>query len=196
MRYPSGTKHKMTDNKNNINYANRGMSLEKELNATNQYYREIDKAFIYKKPTPIKITKVSYPSRCEAIIKEAFFESPSTLDYNGLYKGCYIDFDAKETRTSTSFPLSNIHPHQIKHIKNIVIHGGICFLIIRFVKLNETYLLKGEDFIDFITSNTRKSIPFTYFKEKAYLIKDTYLPSVDYLKIVDQIYGGIINGKQ
>lgn len=192
MNYPNGIKHKTNTQKNNINYANRGMSLEADLNLSNEYYREKSIAFIYKKPTPIKVTKVSYPSRCEAIIKEAFFEKPSTTDYNGLYKGKYIDFEAKETNLSTSFPLSNIHKHQIEHIKNIVIHGGICFLIVRFVKINETFLLKGEDFISFIDSNVRKSIPLNYFKEKAFLIKDGYLPRIDYLKVVDQIYGGVL----
>lgn len=196
MNYPNGMKSKNIPKSNkNINYANRGMTLEADLNISNEYYRNEKKAFIYKKPTPIKITKVSYPSRSEAIIKEAFFEKPSTTDYNGLYKGKYMDFEAKETRLSTSFPLNNIHPHQIEHIRNIVIHGGICFLIVRFVKINETYLLKGEDFIDFIDTNKRKSIPLPYFKEKAYLIKDEYLPRVDYLKIVDQIYGGVLNDK-
>ncbi len=193
MNYPNGIKTKnIPKNSDHINYANRGMSLEDDLNITNQYYRERDIAFIYKKPTPIKITKVFYPSRREAIIKEAFFEQPSTTDYNGLYKGNYIDFEAKETQLTTSFPLSNIHPHQIEHIKKIVIHGGICFLIVRFVKRNETYLLTGKDFIDFIQTNNRKSIPLPYFKEKAYLIKDGYLPRVDYLKIVDKLYGGVL----
>lgn len=193
MNYPNGRKAKsIPKTTQNINYANRGMSLEADLNITNEYYKDENIAFIYKKPTPIKITKVSYPSRSEAIIKEAFFEKPSTTDYNGLYKGKYIDFEAKETNLSTSFPLNNIHPHQIEHIKKMVIHGGICFLIIRFVKRNETYLLTGEDFIAFITTNNRKSIPLTYFQEKAYLIKDTYLPRVDYLKIIDTIYGGVL----
>ncbi len=192
MNYPNGIKHKTNTQKNNINYANRGMSLEADLNLSNEYYREKSVAFIYKKPTPIKVTKVSYPSRCEAIIKEAFFEKPSTTDYNGLYKGKYIDFEAKETNLSTSFPLSNIHKHQIEHIKNIVIHGGVCFLIVRFIKKNETFLLKGEDLISFIDSNVRKSIPLNYFKEKAFLIEDGYLPRIDYLKVVDQIYGGVL----
>ena len=185
MKYPSGSKK--TFHKKEINYANRGMSLEDDINLSNEYYRNIDKAYIYKKPTPIKITKVDYPSRSKAIIKEAFFLEPSTTDYNGIYKGKYIDFEAKETRNKTSFPLDNIHKHQIKHIRHILNHGGIVFLIVRFNFLNETYLLEGKDFITYIDQNTRKSIPNSYFKERGHLIKDGYQPRIDYLKVVDEI---------
>ena len=123
MNYPNGIKKNLSINNNlihtNINYGNRGMTLEGELNLTNEYYREIDKAYIYKKPTPIKITKVDYPSRDKAVIKEAFFTIPSTTDYNGIYNGKYIDFEAKETASKTAFTLQYIHPYQIKHIENI-----------------------------------------------------------------------------
>jgi len=189
MKYPNGIKKQNIIN--NISYTNRGMTLENDLNETNEYYRQIDKAYIYKKPTPIKITKVDYPSRDKAVIKEAFFSAPSTTDYNGIYKGKYIDFEAKETKSKTSFPLTNIHSHQIEHIKNIHNHQGIVFLIVRFVLLNETYLLLSKDFLDFIKKNKRNSIPLSFFKENAYLIKEGYRPRVDYLKIIDDIIGGI-----
>ena len=122
LNYPSGIK-KNTQIKNSFlkkeSYKNRGMTLENELNSSNEYYREIDKAYIYKKPTPIKITKVDYPSRDKTIIKEAFFTIPSTTDYNGIYKGEYIDFEAKETKSTTSFSLTNIHKHQIQILYNL-----------------------------------------------------------------------------
>ena len=191
MNYPNGVKKHNIDNTNKeISYKNRGMSLESELNDTNEYYRIIDKAYIYKKPTPIKITKVDYPSRDKAVIKEAFFTVPSTTDYNGLYCGKYIDFEAKETRSKSSFSLSNIHPHQINHLRNINNHQGIAFLIVRFTTLNETYLLFAKDFLEFIDNTDRKSIPIDFFREKAFLIKDGYKPTIDYLKIIDNIIGG------
>lgn len=191
MNYPNGIKKKNLNIASTpISYKNRGMNLEDELNKSNEYYREIDKAYIYKKPTPIKITKVDYPSRDKAVIKEAFFTIPSTTDYNGLYKGYYIDFEAKESKSSTSFTLSNIHPHQIKHLQNIARHKGISFLIIRFTTLNKTYLLTTEKLNLFLENADRKSIPIEYFKENAYLIKDGYNPRIDYLKIVDKLIGG------
>lgn len=189
MKYPNGIKLNTTKN---ITYANRGMTLEEDINLTNAYYLERNIAFIYKKPTPIQVIKVDY-SKNSAIIKEAYFKEPSTTDYNGLYKGRYIDFDAKETNNTTSFPLNNVHHHQIKHIKDIVLNNGIGFLIIRFNKLNKTYLLLGEDLINFIDNNKRKSIPLIFFEKHAYLIEEKYIPRVDYLKVIDSIIGGIKN---
>lgn len=194
MNYPNGIKKseifniKSSDSK--LSHKNRGMTLEYELNLSNEYYQEIDKAYIYKKPTPVKIVKVDYPSRDKAVIKEAYFTIPSTTDYNGIYKGKYIDFEAKETQSKTSFALTNIHPHQIKHLKNISNHSGIAFLIIRFTSLNETYLLEQEKFNDYIETSKKKSIPITYFRKEAYLLKDGYKPRIDYLKIVDKLIGG------
>ena len=189
MKYPSGIKLNTTKN---IAYDNRGMTLESDINFTNQYYIDNNIAFIYKKPTPIQIVKTDY-SKNSAIIKEAYFKEPSTTDYNGLYKGMYIDFEAKETESKTSFPLSNLHKHQIKHIENIINNNGIGFLIVRFNKLNKTFLLLGQHLISFIKNNERKSIPLNYFEEKAYLIEEKYIPRIDYLKIIDLLYGGIKN---
>ena len=189
MNYPKGIKHNEVKNKEIINYGNRGMALEEDINITNKYYVDKKIAFIYKKPTPIQVTKIDYSNK-GMIIKEAFFKEPSTTDYNGLYKGKYIDFDAKETESKTSFPLANVHIHQIKHIKNIVENGGIGFLIVRFVKLNKYFILLGEDLIDFIKKSDRKSIPLSYFEEKGHIIEYGYMPRLDYLKVIDDIYGG------
>lgn len=172
-----------------INYGNRGMNLEHLLNLSNSYYVLEDIALIYKKPTPIGVIDVHYSTKGK-IIDKAFFKAPSTLDYNGLYRGKYIEFEAKETKVKTSFPLHNIHPHQIKHIRNVLRHHGIVFLIIQF--LQGVYLLKGEDFLDYIDHQKRKSIPFSYIQEKGHLIREQIDPPLDYLKVVDQIYfGGI-----
>ncbi len=187
LNYPNGLKKDNINNSTITTYNNRGMSLEEDINQTNEYYLIEDIAIIYKKPTPIKITKVDYPSRSEAKIKEAFFKEPSTTDYNGLYKGFYIDFEAKETKNKTAFSLDNIHPHQIKHLKNIYNHGGIAFLIVRFTTLGETYLLYSKDFLDFLDTEKRKSIPIDYFREKGYIIKEGYRPRIDYIKIIDNL---------
>ncbi len=185
MNYPNGLKKQHTNHL--ITYGNRGMNLESDLNLTNEYYRNIDKAYIYKKPTPIKIVKVDYKSRKLATINEAYFMEPSTTDYNGIYRGKYIDFEAKETKSKTSFSLENIHKHQIRHIKNILNHGGIAFLIIRFSNLNLTYFLDAHDFFSYIEENDRKSIPLDYFKKKGYILEYKLNPRLDYLKVVDKL---------
>lgn len=62
--------------KNNyVTYANKGLLLEEDINITNVYYRNTDRALIYKKPTPIKIVKVVYPNSKSSKITEAFLKN-------------------------------------------------------------------------------------------------------------------------
>ena len=160
------------------------MTLEDDINKTNEYYNLQNIALVYKKPTPIQVVQVEYPKNR---IREAYFHEPSTLDYTGIYKGKYLEFDAKETQSKTSFPLSNIHVHQMKHMEKVVHFGGIAFLIVRFSSLNLTYLILGEDVIQFEQVYKRKSIPIDFFKKYGYSIELKYSPRLDYIKIVDRI---------
>lgn len=179
MNYPNKTK--TTFNKLTT-YANRGMDLENILNITNEYYLENDIAVIYKKPTPIGIVKTSIDRKK---ITNAYFKCKSTLDYNGLYKGKYLDFDAKETKSKTSFPINNIHEHQLLHMYNVIKHGGISFLII-YIN-NNFYLLTGECIKSYLKSNNKKSIDYNYIKENGYIINLKANKVLDYLPIIDQI---------
>lgn len=168
----------------NNTYANRGMTLEEDINQTNEYYNVKDIALVYKKPTPIQVVQVEYPKNR---IREAYFHEPSTLDYTGIYKGNYIEFDAKETQSKTSFPLSNIHEHQMRHMERVIYFGGITFLIVRFSFFNLTYLIDGDDVVHFEERFHRKSIPLDFFKKNCYLIEFKYSPRLDYIKCVDKI---------
>ncbi len=182
MNYPNNI------NKNyrkKISYSNRGMDLEDLINETNKYYLDVNKALIYKKPTPIGIDKVSYENNSK-IITKAYFKEPSTLDYNGLYKGKYIEFEAKETQSKSSFPLQNIHEHQIRHLEKVIEHDGIGFLIIRIN--NKDYYLDGKKIIDYISNNVRKSIPYEYIVQNGYELKYNYNTGINYLDIVDKLY--------
>lgn len=185
MNYPSGIKKIF---KNQKIYSNRGMNLEDDINQTNEYYLNNNIAVIYKKPTPITIVDVDYKSRKDAVITKAFFKTPSTTDYNGLYRGKYIDFEAKETSNTSSFPLSNIHKHQIEHLRKIYEHNGISFLIIRFTKLNLDFLLSYESLNCFLNQHNKKSIPIDFIRKNGHQINTKYNPRVDYLEIVDKIY--------
>lgn len=183
MRYPTG----IFKQQKTVNYGNRGMELERDINETNQYYLNNDIAVIYKKPTPITITKVNYHSRKDAIITEAYFKTPSTTDYNGIYKEKYIDFEAKQTNLSY-FPLRNIHKHQINHLKKIIEHGGIGFLIVYFASLKKIYYLDGNKLFEYLETTNKKTIPITYFEKEGYCIKYKIQPRIDYLSIVENLY--------
>ncbi|ARJ51863.1 Holliday junction resolvase RecU [Staphylococcus lutrae] len=199
MNYPNGKPFKPSrtqvgssnaDTSGKIKYGGRGMSLENDIERSNQYYLKTQRAVIHKKPTPIQIVRVDYPKRSQAVIKEAYFRTPSTTDYNGVYKGCYIDFEAKETKNKTSFPLQNIHVHQIEHMKQVVTHGGIAFLLFRFKGINEVYLLPFKRFIPFWESylnDGKKSIKVEEIQENGYYIPYQYQPRLDYLSAVDKL---------
>ena len=168
-------------------YANRGMTLESDLSIANEYYLNNNKAVIYKKPTPIQVLHIKNLENGSTKIDDAYFLTPSTTDYNGIYKGKYIDFEAKETKNTTRFPLANIHAHQYIHLKRVIDHGGIGFFIISFTKLNEVYLIDASKVIEYFDKN-ESSIPYNDIKAKGHLIKHSYPILVDYLKVVDQIY--------
>ena len=163
------------------------MSLEEDITLSNQYYLSHDIAVIYKKPTPIQIVKVNYPRREAAKIVEAYYKTPSTTDYNGLYRGKYVDFEAKETKVKT-FPFANISKHQIDHLQKIINHGGIAFVIIAFTSLNEVYLIDASHIINDYYHSQRKSITYEKIKNLGHLIPQGYQPRLDYLKVVDDWY--------
>ena len=173
------------------NKANLGMDLEGMINDSNEFYLANNIAVIHKKPTPVQIVKVSYPMRSKAVITEAYYKTPSTTDFNGIYKGRYIDFEAKENHNKTAYPLANIHPHQIEHLKNIIAHGGIGFIILAWSSYDEYYVVPFDLILRFWNDSLkggRKSIPYEDLKAGSYLIKQGYLPRLNYLKIIDEIY--------
>lgn len=186
VNYPNS---KRSYKKQLTSHSNRGMSFEKLINESNDYYRSHELAVIHKKPIPIQIVKVNYPSRQTAVIKEAYYKIPSTTDYNGVYKGWHIDFEAKETVNKTSFPLRNIHLHQIKHMLDIDAQGGIAFVIIHFKQFDEIYVLEINALQQFVDRGKtgRKSISYEEIKKEGYLVPNTFAPRVDYLKIVDKL---------
>ncbi|WP_214849747.1 Holliday junction resolvase RecU [Exiguobacterium sp. s193] len=186
---PNGTKMK-NPRANASTFSNRGMKLEKLINESNTFYLTHNRAIIHKKPTPLQIVQVDYPKRSAAVVKEAYFKQPSTTDYNGVYRGRYIDFEAKETNHKTSFPLKNFHPHQIEHMRKCVAHGGICFVIIRFSMYNVQYVLSVEHVFPWWEQleTGRKSIPLDQIEQHGIKIKTGAFPAIDYLEAVDELY--------
>lgn len=123
----------------------RGSALEEFINRTNEKYLEHGLALIQKIPTPITPIKIEKESRH---ITLAYFDQKSTVDYIGAVQGIPVCFDAKECHTNT-FPLQNIHEHQVVFMKNFEAQGGIAFFLISFTSRDEFYYLRLAKFIEF-----------------------------------------------
>lgn len=195
IHYPNGkiytpSKEPLKRKNKNYSFSNRGKTLEDEINDANEYYLANEIAVIYKKPIPIQVVKVDYPQRSSAVIKEAYYRTPSTTDFNGVYQGKYIDFEAKETQNKTAFPLQNVHLHQVEHMRKVVIQEGICFLLVRFSVFDRYFCLPYEQlqhFWDRMQTGGRKSIALAEFEERAIEITPKYAPRIDYLTIINNL---------
>lgn len=189
VNYPRGIfssiEHSIS-HQNKIIFSDRGMTLEQQINESNEYYLNHNIAVIHKKPTPIQIVKVDYPRRSRAVIKEAYFRQASTTDYNGVYRGYYLDFEAKETKNRKSFPLKNFHEHQIIHLQKCLEQKGICFAIIRFVTLNRYFITPASYLIRMWYSNSKKSLSLIDIINNSYEIKSGYNPTLSHLDGVDK----------
>ena len=193
IKYPDGREYSPNKNKTklskieiSVSSSNRGMFFEDDINISNEFYSDHGVALITKRPTPINVVHVDYTNGPH--ITDAYFEKQSTTDYNGIYREKYIDFEAKSTKSKTSFPLANISEHQIEHLSEVIKYGGIAFLIVHFSKFDETYILSAEQLINFIKNNTRKSIPYSFFKEKTMRVAHGYYPRLYYLEAVDKLF--------
>lgn len=157
------------------------MELESMISDSNNFYNEVKKAYILKRTTPIKVLKTK-----NGRIVDGFFEKQSTLDFNGVYKQRYLEFETKSTKSMNSFPLENIPNHQIEHIKRLIFQKAICFLIVEFSYYNKYFLLNSEVLQRYLENSTKKSIPYSYFISNCKEIKIKYRPRLDYLSVVDE----------
>lgn len=160
----------------------RGDAFEEIINISNIAYKNKEIALIQKIATPMK------PIRRGAKIISAYYEEKSTLDFIGVYKGVPIAFDAKETKETTRFPLSNIQPHQIKFMKNWDKHGGITFLVINFRKLNKSFRLDWKQLKEYWEQYQENkgrrgygSIPVEFFETNCKTLGSKNGIALDYL---------------
>ena len=123
----------------------RGSTLEELINRSNEQYREKGLALIQKIPTPITPIRIAKESRQ---ITLAYFEQKSTVDYIGAVQGIPVCFDAKECQEDT-FPLANVHEHQIRFMEEFEKQQGIAFLIIFFSSRNIFYYLPLRALLEF-----------------------------------------------
>ena len=137
----------------------RGSTLEDLINHTNESYREKGLALIQKIPTPITPITIDKASRH---ITLAYFDQKSTVDYIGVVQGVPVCFDAKECAVDT-FPLQNIHPHQVQFMKEFEAQDGVAFILLSFTARDEIYYVPFDDVYAFwhrMEEGGRKS--FTY----------------------------------
>ena len=123
----------------------RGSVLENLVNLTNDSYRSRGLALIQKVPTPITPINIDKQSRH---ITLAYFEQKSTVDYIGAVQGIPVCFDAKECKTD-SFPLANVHPHQVEFMRDFEKQDGIAFLLLYFSSRDEYYYLRFQELLRF-----------------------------------------------
>ncbi len=123
----------------------RGSTLEDMINRTNERYLEKHLALIQKIPTPITPVQMDKEHRQ---ITLAYFEQRSTVDYIGAVQGLPVCFDAKECKAQT-FPLQNIHGHQVSFMREFERQGGVSFLLVYYSADNELYYMRCEEMLRF-----------------------------------------------
>lgn len=158
----------------------RGSTLEELVNLTNEKYRANKLALIQKVPTPIKPIRIDQESRH---ITLAYFEQKSTVDYIGVVQGIPVCFDAKECATD-SFPIANVHAHQIEFMEEFEQQKGIAFLLIYFSKKNIFCYLPFErlkEFWDRAQNGGKKSFRYEELDED-YIIGTSNGVFVHYLE--------------
>ncbi|HJB28464.1 MAG TPA: Holliday junction resolvase RecU [Candidatus Blautia faecavium] len=162
----------------------RGSTLEELVNRTNEQYREKGLALIQKIPTPITPVRMDKENRH---ITLAYFDQKSTVDYIGAVQGIPVCFDAKECSSDT-FPLMNIHPHQVEFMREFEKQGGVAFFLIFFSREDLFYYLTLKKLLVFWErreAGGRKSFRREELDEAFYLKKKSVflIPYLEGLKL-------------
>jgi recombination protein U len=162
----------------------RGSAFENTLNYTNQTYINQGRALINKRPTPVKVLK-SKGTR----VLSGFFEEKSTVDYDGIYQGKSIVFEAKSTKEKR-LPLSMISDHQIRYLNTAEKQGAISFLIVEMRATNMVFYIPNgmlQKYVKDANDGGRKSIPIRDLEVYAYEVKSQNGVPLDYLSVVDDL---------
>lgn len=170
-----------------IYYGKRGQAFEKLIDYTNEIYKRKGIALINKRPTPMKII-----GRTRGDQHICIFDKKSTVDYDGIYKGRPIVFEAKSTREKR-LPLSLISEHQIEYLDAAHKQGAISFLIVEIRPLQEVYLIQNsllQKYVKNAEKGGRKSISLDDLEIYAELVESGDGVPLDYLKVVDRLIEG------
>lgn len=162
----------------------RGSTLEELINRTNEQYLEKNLALIQKIPTPITPVRMDKEHRQ---ITLAYFEQRSTVDYIGAVQGIPVCFDAKECAGST-FPIQNIHEHQVVFMEQFERQGGISFLLIYYTGEGTAYYMRFEELKQFWNRSMeggRKSFRMEELDPRFFINmkQNYYIPYLDYMNL-------------
>lgn len=162
----------------------RGSGLEDLINRTNETYANNNLCLIQKIPTPITPVEINHSTRQ---ITLAYFEKKSTVDYIGAVQGIPVCFDAKESKTDT-FPLQNVHEHQVRFMREFEKQQGIAFLIILFTERNVYYYMTYNELQKFwerAENGGRKSIRFEELDPKYFFESkpEVLVPYLDMIQL-------------
>lgn len=162
----------------------RGSGLEDLINRTNETYANNNLCLIQKIPTPITPVEINHSTRQ---ITLAYFDKKSTVDYIGAVQGIPVCFDAKESKTDT-FPLQNVHEHQVRFMKEFEKQQGIAFLIILFTERNVYYYMTYNELQKFwerAENGGRKSIRFEELDPKYFFESkpEVLVPYLDMIQL-------------
>ena len=161
----------------------RGSALEELINRTNEKYEQSHLALIQKIPTPITPIKLDKSTHQ---ITLAYFDQQSTVDYIGAVQGVPVCFDAKECGDDT-FPLANIHEHQVYFMGEFERQGGVSFILIQYRHRDIFYYLTFRQLMVFwqrMKDGGRKSFRLDEL-DMSYVISPKpgiLIPYIDYIQ--------------
>ena len=166
------------------NYANRGMGLEALITYTNEVYLTRHMAVVHKRPTPVKILQ----TRGSKV--NGYLEAASTVDYEGVYNGHSLQFEAKSTRDLRRLTLDNFHAHQVDHIRECMKQGAVVFVLVEFVKHGQVFYVPGNLVVnawDKWKAGGPASLMYDDLSVQCTLIPKGRGVPLDYLAVVDMV---------
>ncbi|PIC59082.1 Holliday junction resolvase RecU [Sporosarcina sp. P12(2017)] len=162
-------------------HANRGMQLEKLIDATNKIYRTTGFADVKKVPTPVRITS-NNGGRINGMVVKG-----DLVDFVGVCQGRAVIFDAKQTSTRTSFSLSNVADHQYETLMSWWKQGAHTFILLYFSERGEHYMLDMPTLSTYwqgAQEGGRKSIPYDVIASQCELLQASEGYPLHYLKVL------------
>lgn len=165
-------------------HANRGMGLEEMINYSNEIYRNKRMAVVYKRSTPVKIL------RTRGTKVEGYLEAANTVDFEGVFNGRSLQFEAKSTRKTDRLDLSLFQEHQVEHMRACLNQGAVVFALVEFVTHGQVFYVPGKVVIDAWDKHKaggRASISYDDLSAQCSLVCTGRGVPLDYIAVVDKV---------